>query len=112
MCEEENLLVEKMAACMSWLVNSRMDRFRDAPASARFRPIVERVLAMDRPAWEAFRPGLRDVDAELCEAAVAAGEQHYAMRYDPPMGVRSDWYLAEEGRELGRRSLEWASTAV
>ena len=95
--EEENLNVEKMAACMPWLVNSRLDRWREAPAAARFRPVVERVLAMDRAAWEELRPRLREVDDELSRAAAAAGELHYAIRYDPPMGVRSDWYLAEEG---------------
>ena len=103
---EENLFIDKLGSLMPWFVNSRLARFRESPASARYAPLVERVLAMDEREWAAFKPDVRRVDAELAAAAVAAGEEHYAIRYNAFMGVRSDFYLAEE------RGLEWTTASA
>ncbi|MBL8861769.1 MAG: B12-binding domain-containing radical SAM protein [Planctomycetes bacterium] len=103
---EENLFVDQLGTVMPWFVNARLERFREAPASARWRPLVERVLAMDAAEWAEFKPRVRAIDAELAAAAAAAGEEHYAIRYNAFMGVRSDFYLAEE------RGLEWATAAA
>lgn len=99
---EENLLVAKFAAVMPWLVNARLD----GPTAERYRPHAEAVLAMDRAEWDAFAPSVRELDAELSRAAVEAGELHYAIRYNAFMGVRSDYFLAEEA------GLEWTTAAA
>lgn len=104
--DEENLFIDKLGTCMPWFVNSRIDRFREAPAAARYKPLVDEVLEMDRDSWEDFKLKIRLVDRELSAAAVAAGEMHYAIRYNAFMGVRSDYYLAEE------TGLEWATAAA
>jgi anaerobic magnesium-protoporphyrin IX monomethyl ester cyclase len=97
---EENLFIAKLGRCLPWFVNARLDAYAPAPASARYTPIVERVLVMDRAEWEEFSPGVNDLDRELSAACVDAGELHYAIRYNDFMGVRSDFFLAEEeGRE-------------
>ncbi len=103
---DENLFIDQLGSLMPWFVNSRLDRYRDAPASARYRPLVERVLAMSASEWAAFKPDVRCIDAELAAACVAAGEEHYAIRYNAFMGVRSDFYLAEE------RGLEWTTASA
>ncbi|MCE9594679.1 MAG: B12-binding domain-containing radical SAM protein [Planctomycetes bacterium] len=103
---EENLFIDKLATCMPWFVTSRMDRFRAAPASARYRPWVEQVLAMDETEWAAFKPTVRDVDRELALEASRAAELHYSIRYNAFMGVRSDFYLAEE------QGIEWNTAAA
>jgi radical SAM superfamily enzyme YgiQ (UPF0313 family) len=103
---DENLFIDKLATCMPWFVNSRIDRFRAAPASARYKPLVERVLAMSHDEWEAFKPSVREVDAQFAAAATAAQELHYAIRYNAFMGVRSDYYLAEEA------GIEWHTAAA
>lgn len=103
---EENLLIDKLATCMPWFVNARLDHWHAAPASARYRPLVEEVLALDAPAWERFKPGVRARDAALAAEAAAAGELHYAIRFNAFMGVRCDYYLAEEG------GIEWATAAA
>ena len=103
---EENLLIDKLATCMPWFVNSRMDRFREAPAAARYVGIVAEVLRMDAEEWEVFKPTVRERDAELATAAMAAEELRYAIRYNSFMGVRSDYYLAEEA------GIEWATAAA
>lgn len=102
----ENLLIDKLATCMPWFVNARASRFRDWPASYRYRRVVSDVLVMAQPAWDAFKPRIRDIDAEISDDATRAGELHYAFRYNDFMGVRSD-YLAEE--DLG---VEWLTAAA
>jgi len=104
--EHENLFVEKLAACMPWFVNAALDRYGAAPASERYRGIVAEVEAMDREAWDAFQPRVREVDAELSRAATRAEELHYAIRYNAFMGVRSDFFLAEDA------GIEWATAAA
>jgi radical SAM superfamily enzyme YgiQ (UPF0313 family) len=104
--QEENLFIDKLATCMPWFVNARLDAWHDAPAAARYRPLVDEVLALDAIAWEAFKPSVRDRDAELSRAASRAGELHYAIRYNAFMGVRSDFFLAEAS------GIEWATAAA
>jgi len=103
---EENLFIDKLGLCMPWFVNSRLDRYGDAPAAGRYAPLVEKVLSMDEREWAAFKPELRRVDREASDAAVAAGELHYAIRYNAFMGVRSDYFLAEES------GIEWHTAAA
>jgi anaerobic magnesium-protoporphyrin IX monomethyl ester cyclase len=103
---EENLFVEKLAACMPWFVNARAAELRDFPAGQRYRPLVDEVLALDRAGWEAFKDGVRERDAELSQVATRAGELHYAIRYNAFMGVRSDYFLAEGA------GIEWATAAA
>jgi len=103
---EENLFIEKLAACMPWFVNERAGHHRDFPAAARYRPLVEEVLALDRDGWTAFQPRVRAIDRELSEAAARAGELHYSIRYNAFMGVRSDFFLAEEA------GIEWLTAAA
>lgn len=103
---EENLFIDKLGACMPWFVNARLDRWRDAPAAERYQPLVERVLSLDRDEWLAFKPRVRAIDAEISRAAALANELHYAIRYNAFMGVRSDYFLAEES------GIEWATAAA
>ena len=103
---EENLFIDKLATCMPWFVNSRMDRFRPAPSAARYQPLVRDVLAMDAASWEVFKPQVRRTDEEFAAAATRAEELHYAIRYNAFMGVRSDYYLAEEA------GIEWSTAAA
>jgi len=102
----QNLFIAKLGVLMPWFVNARLDRFHDAPAAARYRPLVEQVLALDAAGWQAFRPRLRALDAEVSARCAAAGELHYALRYNASMGVRSDWFLAEDA------GLEWTTAAA
>jgi hypothetical protein len=96
----ENLFIAKLGRCLPWFVNARLDAFGPAPAARRYRPLVERLLAMQRREWEAFAPTVVEVDREASARCIEAGELHYAIRYNDFMGVRSDFFLAEEeGRE-------------
>ena len=103
---QENLFVDKLATCMPWFVNARLDLGGEAPAAARYAPLVEHVVAMEEREWEGFKPRVRGIDADLAAQCNAAGELHYAIRYNAWMGVRSDFYLAEE------TGVEWATAAA
>lgn len=103
---EENLFIDKLATCMPWFVNSRMARFRPAPAAARYAAIVREVLSMDAEAWARFKPMVRERDQALAAESSAAGQVHYAIRYNAFMGVRSDYYQAEEA------GIEWNTAAA
>jgi radical SAM superfamily enzyme YgiQ (UPF0313 family) len=103
---EENLFIDKLGTCMPWFVNARLDAYREAPAAARYRPLVERVTAMSHDEWIAFKPSVRSVDREISAVCVARDELHYAIRYNAFMGVRSDYFLAEEA------GLEWYTAAA
>ncbi len=102
----ENLFIDKLATCMPWFVNACLDRWRSAPAAARYRPLVEEVMVMDQAQWDAFKPSVEDVDKRTAALAAGAGELHYSIRYNSFMGVRSDYYLAEE------QGIEWATAAA
>jgi anaerobic magnesium-protoporphyrin IX monomethyl ester cyclase len=104
---EENLFIDKLGRALPWFVNARMQRFHsDSPASKRYAPLMERVMAMDAEEWQAFMPQIQAVDAEYSAAARTAGELHYAIKYGATMGVRSDWFIAEEA------GTEWYTAAA
>ena len=101
---EENLMIDKLAVCLPWFVNARLASARGVtpevvPASLRYAQIVAEVTAMDAAEWKRFKPKVRGLDASMARSAVAAGEEHYAIKYNAFMGVRDDYYLAEEGRD-------------
>ncbi len=103
---EENLFIEKLAACMPWFVNARAGDFHEFPAAARYRPLVEEVLALDRAGWEVFKARVKELDRAVSAAATRAQELHYSVRYNAFMGVRSDFFLAEES------GIEWLTAAA
>lgn len=112
---KENLFIDKLAVCLPWFVNARMAVARGVdektlPAVARYAPLMERVLAMGESEWELFKPEVRGIDAEAAAAAAAAGEVHYAIKFNAFMGVRDDYYLAEERAEL--RVDDWVTAAA
>jgi rfaE bifunctional protein nucleotidyltransferase chain/domain len=103
---EENLYVDKLGTVMPWLVNAALGRYHDAPAAAHYRPWAEQVLAMDREEWTSFKWRIRAIDAELSAGCVARRELHYSIRYNAFMGVRSDYFVAEES------GIEWFTAAA
>ena len=111
----ENLFIDKLAVCMPWFVNARLAAARGVdpatlPASARYAPLVERVLEMDAEEWQTYKLQVREIDAYTAAAAAAAGEVHYAIKFNAFMGVRDDYYLAEE--RAAERVDDWVTAAA
>jgi radical SAM superfamily enzyme YgiQ (UPF0313 family) len=88
---EHNLFLEKVGRAMPWFVNARCD----FPAAAVYRRKVAELLELDAAAWRARAPQIPAEDRRLSEELAARGMRHYAIRYNPFMGVVSDYFLAE-----------------
>lgn len=88
---EHNLFLEKVGRAMPWFVNARCD----FPAAEIYRRKVAELLDLDAAAWRARAPHIPAEDRRLSEELAARGMRHYAIRYNPFMGVISDYFLTE-----------------
>jgi len=88
---EHNLLLEKVGRIFPWFVNAETD-FETAPF---YRRKVEEILALDRAAWERISPGLLEEDRRISAEFQREGKRHYAVKYNPFMGVISDYFAKE-----------------
>lgn len=90
--DEQNLFLKKIGRVMPWFVNARTEW----ACSEAYRKRIDELLAMDEPAWEAVADGLVEEDKHISSEMVDAGRTHYAIKYNPFMGVISDYFLQEE----------------
>lgn len=88
---EHNLFLEKAGRILPWFVNAHCD----FPAAPLYRRKVEQILALDADAWRGRAPALLEEDRRLSAELAARGLRHYAIRYNPFMGVDSDYFLNE-----------------
>ena len=77
---------------MPWFVNARTD----GPVADFYREKVEEILALNDEEWEIHSQKLLDEDAEISQRFSAEGLSHYAIKYNPFMGVISDYFLNEK----------------
>ncbi len=89
--EEHNLFLEKVGRIMPWFVNAESG-FETAPF---YRRKTEEILALDRAAWEKASPGLLEEDRRISRKFQEEGRRHYAVKYNPFMGVISDYFVKE-----------------
>jgi len=85
--EEEDLLVDKLKTFFCAFVNA----YADFDGSGKYMEIVERIMEMGKEEYERrkdeFKKLLKDLDSEM-----EANERvFYTVKYNPFMGVRSDW---------------------
>ena len=83
----QNLWLEKVARVFPWYVNARSD----LTCAGRYRELVAEIEALSADEWLKVKDGLRGRDAEESQRQQAAGNLHYAIRFNRFMGVRSDW---------------------
>ena len=85
--EAHNLFLEKLAVAFPWFVNRRTN----SQSSSIYRELVSEIESMDRRTWERVKGTIRSTDREISAFLTKAGKEHYAIRYNDFMGVRSDW---------------------
>lgn len=90
--EKQNLLLEKVGVVMPWFVNA----YSNFPVAPIYRERVEALIAMDRKEWEIAKEGLLEEDRALSARFVKEGLSHYAVKYNPFMGVISDYFTTQE----------------
>jgi len=86
--EAHNLLIDKLARAFPWFVNARSN----PSSSTVYRGLVGEIEGMDRTGWEKVKGTIRSRDQEISSSLAKAGKEHYAIRYNNFMGVRSDWF--------------------
>jgi len=90
--EEQNLFLEKVGRIMPWFVNAHAD-FEVSPV---YREKVDEIIKMNRAEWERIAPTLHDEDKRLSLQFQKENQTHYAIKYNPFMGVISDYFLNED----------------
>lgn len=88
---EHNLLLKKIGRIMPWFVNANSD----LPVADFYAEKTERILAMDEDQWNEASPGLLDEDSEYSRRFSHEGLSHYAVKYNPFMGVISNYFLSD-----------------
>lgn len=88
-----SLLFKKIGRIMPWFVNA----YSNLPAADFYRQKIDDILHMDADNWNRVAPTLRDEDKALSRRFSSEGLSHYAIKYNPFMGVISDYFLNEGG---------------
>ena len=83
--EEHNLVLEKLGRILPWFVNSRSS----LEVSSFYKEKVDEILAMNRNEWENISEELHELDKKYSENFDKEGKPHYAIKYNPFMGVMS-----------------------
>jgi anaerobic magnesium-protoporphyrin IX monomethyl ester cyclase len=89
--DEHNLFLKKVGCIMPWFVNA----YSDLPVAGFYRQKVEEILALDSQAWQEKADNIHAEDKELSRNFVKQGISHYAIKYNPFMGVISDYFTTE-----------------
>jgi len=89
--EKHNLFLKKVGCVMPWFVNA----YSDLPVADFYRKKVDEILPLDSPSWEKRMSDIYEEDEEISENFVKRGISHYAIKYNPFMGVISDYFTTE-----------------
>jgi len=89
--EQQNLFLEKVGRVMPWFVNA----YSDFPVANFYRKKAEELLSLESQAWEKMADGLVHEEKEISQNFVRRGLRHYAIKYNPFMGVISDYFVDE-----------------
>jgi radical SAM superfamily enzyme YgiQ (UPF0313 family) len=84
---EQNLLLKKLQKIFPWYVNA----YAALPGSSHYRSLVERMESLSEEQWSAIEGNILTVDHETSAMLTSSGQDHYAIKYNPFMAVRSDW---------------------
>ncbi len=89
--EKHNLFLKKVGRVMPWFVNA----YSDLPVADFYRKKVEEIVALDSQSWEKKADSIYEEDKEISRNFVNQGMSHYAIKYNPFMGVISDYFTTE-----------------
>ncbi len=85
--EETDLYVDKVKTLLCTFVNG----YADIDGEERYRDVVKRIEILDEKAWREEKDTLiKEIDA-INKIMEEKGKLHYTVKYNPFMGVRSDW---------------------
>jgi anaerobic magnesium-protoporphyrin IX monomethyl ester cyclase len=88
---EHNLLLKKVGRVMPWFVNA----YSDLPVADFYRGKINEILKLDEAQWNQISPDLHNQDKKYSQDFSQKGLSHYAIKYNPFMGVISDYFLQD-----------------
>lgn len=90
--DEQNLFLEKVGRIMPWFVNA----YADFEASSVYLERVNEIIELNREEWDRIAPTLHEEDRKLSIQLQEKNQTHYAIKYNPFMGVISDYFMNED----------------
>jgi radical SAM superfamily enzyme YgiQ (UPF0313 family) len=84
---EQNRWIQKLQRIFPWYVNA-LSAF---PASREYARLIDWVEQLSAPDWENAQDRIMNIDQETAAQLTQAGREHYTIRFNPFMAVRSDW---------------------
>ncbi|HMB32098.1 MAG TPA: radical SAM protein [Desulfohalobiaceae bacterium] len=90
--EEQNLFLEKVGKILPWFVNA----YSNLPVASFYKNKVDEITALDRDAWQEKKQVILNEDSQISDYFAGKGLSHYAVKYNPFMGVISDYFTTEE----------------
>ncbi len=89
---ELNFWIEKLQKIFPWYVNAATDW----PCAPRYADLVRKIENLSPEEWEEIKEEIIPQDGEISAQMVESNNIHFAIKYNPFMGVRSDYFLREE----------------
>jgi len=89
---EQNLFLEKVGKILPWFVNA----YSNLPVASFYKNKVDEITALDRDAWQEKKQIILNEDSQISDYFAGKGLSHYAVKYNPFMGVISDYFTTEE----------------
>ncbi|HPD60427.1 MAG TPA: hypothetical protein PKV48_01520, partial [Thermodesulfobacteriota bacterium] len=86
---ELNLWVDKLQKVFPWYVN----QYTEWPCSSQYADLVKEVEGLSFERWNEIKETMLQRDQKISDQMVNAGMLHFAIKYNPFMGVRSDYFL-------------------
>ena len=94
---ELNGWIDKLQKIFPWYVN----KYSKLPVSPHYSHLLKQMENIPLKEWKNLKDGLIKRDQEISNQWVKAGQLHYAIKYNPFMGVRSDYFLREDKAKSG-----------
>jgi radical SAM superfamily enzyme YgiQ (UPF0313 family) len=91
---EHNAWIEKLQKIFPWYVNA----LANLPSSPLYQSLVKGAEGLPIESWRGIKDKVIPLDREISSLLNAQNKEHYAIRYEEFMAVRSDW-MEEEGGE-------------
>lgn len=88
---EHNLFLEKVGKILPWYVNA----YSSLPVAYFYRDKIQELENLDREQWKEREKTILEEDAQISKELSRQGLSHYAIKYNPFMGVISDYFLNE-----------------
>lgn len=85
--EEVNLMVEKLKDLFCMFING----YGNVDGEQRYMELIKKVEESDRENWEKIKGSIIEERNRLDDCMEREGKPYYSVKYNPFMGVRSDW---------------------